>query len=119
MACRSDIVARYGGEEFAILLTDTNLRSAMYVSERLRSSAEGRQFEARTEVVSVTASFGVACTEDLAAELTPEALLKAADLALYASKDAGRNCVHLYRSGELLLSTGNPGALGGEEGESQ
>jgi len=116
-ARRSDIVARYGGEEFAILLTDTNLRSAMYVSERLRSSAENRHFEARTEIVNVTASFGVACSEDLAAELTPEALLKAADLALYASKDAGRNCVHLYRSGELLLSTGNPNALGSESGE--
>jgi len=116
-ARRSDIVARYGGEEFAILLTDTNLRSAMYVSERLRSSAESRHFEARTEVVNVTASFGVACTEDLAAELTPEALLKASDLALYASKDAGRNCVHLYRSGELLLATGNPLALGSDGGE--
>ena len=113
-ARRSDIVARYGGEEFAILLTDTNLRAAMYVSERLRSSAESRHFEARTEIVSVTASFGVACTEDLAAELTPEALVKAADLALYASKDSGRNCVHLYRSGELILSTGNPLALGSE-----
>jgi diguanylate cyclase (GGDEF)-like protein len=116
-ARRSDIVARYGGEEFAILLTDTNLRSAMYVSERLRSSTESRHFEARTEVVSVTASFGVACTEDLGAELTPEELIRAADAALYASKDAGRNCVHLFRNGELLLTTGNPDALGPESTE--
>jgi two-component system cell cycle response regulator len=111
-ARRSDIVARYGGEEFAVLLTDTNLRSAMYVSERLRSSCESRHFEARTEVVSVTASFGVVCSEELGAELTPEELIRAADVALYASKDAGRNCVHLYRHGELLLTTGNPDALG-------
>ena len=116
-ARRSDIVARYGGEEFAILLTDTNLRSAMYVSERLRSSAESRHFEARSEVVSVTASFGVACSEELGADLTPEELIRAADVGLYASKDAGRNCVHLYRNGEVILTTGDPGALGPEEGE--
>jgi len=111
-ARRSDIVARYGGEEFAILLTDTNLRSAMYVSERLRSSAESRHFEARSEIVSVTASFGVACSEEIGAVLTPEELIRAADVALYASKDAGRNCVHVYRNGELLLTTGDPEALG-------
>src|SRR5262249_24721880 len=83
-ARRSDIVARYGGEEFAILLTDTNLRAAMYVPERLRSSAESRHFEARTETVTEKPSSGVAGPEDLAAELPPEALVKAPDLALYA-----------------------------------
>jgi diguanylate cyclase (GGDEF)-like protein len=111
-ARRSDIVARYGGEEFAILLTDTNLRSAVHVSERLRMSAESRHFEARSEIVSVTASFGVACSEEIGAVLTPEELIRAADVALYASKDAGRNCVHVYRNGELLLTTGDPEALG-------
>jgi len=111
-ARRSDIVARYGGEEFAILLTDTNLRSAVHVSERLRMSAENRHFEARSEIVSVTASFGVACSEEIGAVLTPEELIRAADVALYASKDAGRNCVHVYRNGELLLTTGDPEALG-------
>jgi diguanylate cyclase (GGDEF)-like protein len=110
-ARRSDIVARYGGEEFAILLTDTNLRSAVHVSERLRMSAEGRHFEARSEIVSVTASFGVACSEEIGPELTPEELIRAADVALYASKDAGRNCVHVYRNGELHLTTGDPEAL--------
>ena len=112
-ARRSDIVARYGGEEFAILLTDTTLRAARHVSERLRMSAENRHFEARSEVVSVTASFGVACSEDIGGVLTPEELIRAADLALYASKDAGRNCVHMYRDGELILTTGDPDALGG------
>jgi len=111
-ARRSDIVARYGGEEFAILLTDTNLRSAVHVSERLRMSAENRHFEARSEIVSVTASFGVACSEEIGAVLTPEELIRAADVALYASKDAGRNCVHVYRNSELLLTTGDPEALG-------
>jgi len=62
--------------------------------------------------VSVTASFGVACSEEIGPVLTPEELIRAADVALYASKDAGRNCVHVYRNGELLLTTGDPEALG-------
>ena len=105
-ARRSDIVARYGGEEFGILLTDTNLKAAEYVSERLRASIESRLYEARTEVVRVTASFGVSCTEDLECELTPGSLIQAADRALYASKEAGRNCVHLFRRGELVQIPG-------------
>ncbi|MCP4007800.1 MAG: diguanylate cyclase [bacterium] len=101
-ARRSDIVARYGGEEFAVLLTDTNMEAAIYVAERLRASAESRNFEARAGSVTVTASFGMACTDDMTGDLTPEALINAADVALYASKDSGRNCVHLNRNGELI-----------------
>ncbi len=105
-ARRSDIVARYGGEEFGILLTDTNLKAAEFVSERLRASIESRLYEARSEVVRVTGSFGVSCTEDLECELTPGSLIQAADRALYASKEAGRNCVHLFRRGELVQIPG-------------
>ncbi len=105
-ARRSDIIARYGGEEFGILLTDTNLKAAIYVSERLRASTERRVYEARSEVVRVTASFGVSCTEDVEGELTPESMIQAADRALYASKEAGRNCVHLFRRGEFVQIPG-------------
>jgi diguanylate cyclase (GGDEF)-like protein len=110
-ARRTDIVARFGGEEFAMLLTDTNLRAAVHVSERLRMSAERRYFEARSEVVSITVSFGVACSEDIGSELTPAELIRAADVALYASKDAGRNCVHVYRNGDLIPTSGDPEVL--------
>ena len=93
---------RYGGEEFGILLTDTNLKAAEYVSERLRASIESRLYEARSDAIRVTASFGVSCTEDIDCELTPASLIQAADRALYASREAGRNCIHLFRHGELV-----------------
>jgi diguanylate cyclase (GGDEF)-like protein len=96
----SDVVARYGGEEFAILLTDTPTAAALQVTERLRVAVEAQSFELRGRRISVTASFGVACSEDLGGELTPEAMFSAADRALYASKDAGRNCIHVSRGGE-------------------
>ena len=96
----SDIVARYGGEEFAILLTDTAAVAATQVTERLRVSAEIRSFELNGRSVSVTASFGVVCSDEIEGELTSERMLSAADRALYASKDAGRNCVHLSQRGQ-------------------
>ncbi len=95
-ARRSDIVTRYGGEEFALLLIDTSIAAAAHVSERLREAIESCVFEARGERVEVTASFGVAAIPDAPAPLSPESILGVADQALYKSKDAGRNSVHVY-----------------------
>jgi diguanylate cyclase (GGDEF)-like protein len=106
-ARRSDIVARYGGEEFAVLLTDTALQPGSIVAERLRMSVESRQFEAHGKLVMVTASFGLACTENLPGPLDPESLINSADRALFASKAAGRNCVHLCDGSEILPVTFN------------
>lgn len=109
-ARRSDIVARYGGEEFAVLLTDTPLSAGTFVAERLRASVENRRFEVQDQLVTVTASFGLACTENIVGEVTPEALIDAADRALFASKDAGRNCVHICEGGQIVRVAGG-GAL--------
>ncbi len=102
-ARRSDIVTRYGGEEFAILLTDTALGAGAFVAQRLRSSVDARHFDANAEHVSVSVSLGIACTHDLGAEISTENLIEAADRALYASKDAGRNCVHMNKAGDISL----------------
>ena len=109
-ARRSDIVARYGGEEFAVLLTDTPLSAGTFVAERLRASVENRRFDVHDELVTVTASFGLACTENIVGDVTPEALIHAADRALFASKDAGRNCVHICEGGQIVRVAGG-GAL--------
>ncbi len=109
-ARRSDIVARYGGEEFAVLLTDTPLSAGTFVAERLRASVENRRFEVHDQLVTVTASFGLACTENIVGEVTPEALIDAADRALFASKDAGRNCIHMCEGGQIVRVAGS-GAL--------
>jgi diguanylate cyclase (GGDEF)-like protein len=100
-ARRSDIVARYGGEEFAVLLTDTTLGAAQYVTERLRASIDSRRFEAHGEILGVTASLGISCTQDISGDLNAERLIAAADKALYAAKDAGRNCIHMSAGGKV------------------
>ena len=100
-ARRSDIVNRYGGEEFAILLVDTDLHAAMYVAERLRVAIEERRFEVHGELQRVTASLGISCSRNLSGELSCEQMIATADSALYAAKDAGRDCTWMNDSGEL------------------
>jgi len=82
-----DVVCRYGGEEFALLLSQTGPQHAVAVAEKLRRAVEGWQFPgvART----ITISSGVAVFPDQG--ITRDELISAADNALYAAKQAGRN----------------------------
>ena len=93
-----DLAARYGGEEFAILLPHTNKADALIVAERLLATLRKQQFRFGAESVCVTASVGCAGNSDVASG-NPEDLVKAADLALYTAKHAGRDRVALYQGG--------------------
>jgi diguanylate cyclase (GGDEF)-like protein len=101
-----DLAARYGGEEFAILLPHTSKTDARIVAERLLSNLRKQEFTFGSEVLRVTASIGCAGNSDVAAGNADD-LVKAADLALYEAKHAGRNCVAMYRSGEVDVSVAN------------
>jgi len=80
-----DFVARYGGEEFVVLLPNTDAEGAIILSERLRIKIEEAPWTAR----AVTASFGIATLSEEIKEGSE--LTHAADRALYASKENGRN----------------------------
>jgi diguanylate cyclase (GGDEF)-like protein len=86
----SDTAYRYGGEEFALILRETPLKEAAVAAERVRASVE-RHFSAPGEPRLVTISMGVATMPDHAADI--EQLVVAADHAMYASKEGGRNRV--------------------------
>jgi diguanylate cyclase (GGDEF)-like protein len=89
---KGDFVARYGGEEFAVLLPHANAEDAAAWAERTRVSLAASVIETNVGSISVTASFGVAAYGPNQA--TPESITAAADRALYAAKDAGRNQVY-------------------------
>jgi diguanylate cyclase (GGDEF)-like protein len=85
-----DQVARYGGEEFVIVLPETGGPGALAVAERMRDIIATSMITiAPRQVVNLTVSIGVASyPEDAESE---ERLIGAADQALYAAKQAGRN----------------------------
>lgn len=86
----ADVAARYGGEEFAILLPQTAADEASQIAERIRREVEKAEFPSR----QVTVSIGVAA---LGKEVdSPRDLISAADVALYAAKNQGRNNVQIF-----------------------
>jgi diguanylate cyclase (GGDEF)-like protein len=91
----SDIAARFGGEEFVVALPHTDLPGALQVAERIRVNLAEQPLEFKEQLISFTASFGVALvTQDELKE--PEGIhtaLTRADKALYRSKLGGRNRV--------------------------
>ncbi|WP_137937161.1 diguanylate cyclase [Chitinivorax sp. B] len=87
----SDVFGRYGGEEFIIVLPQTDLDGVSLLGERLRREIEQLPIVIESQAIHITASFGGACWQDAMYEI--EDLIQVADLALYQSKHAGRNCV--------------------------
>jgi len=85
----TDVVTRYGGEEFAVLMLDTPKQAAAAVAEELRQAVAAHPFPHR----KITVSLGVAAFPEDADEAA--ALLKAADIAMYAAKESGRDCVQV------------------------
>jgi len=84
-----DIFARYGGEEFVILLGGTNGQKASELAENMRAAIETHAFIYDGKRLPITTSMGVAeLRSDIESATT---LLKAADKALYAAKEGGRN----------------------------
>ncbi len=87
-----DLACRYGGEEFVVLMPDTDSVVAGSVAERVRSAVADRLFSIDDkEQLSLTVSAGIASIGD--EDVSPEALLKRADNALYEAKHKGRNRV--------------------------
>ncbi len=104
-SCRTyDVLCRYGGEEFIVLCPDVDLDSARRIAERMRAAIEANTVETTNGLrLRVTVSIGAAVSNSHVADA--DSLVKAADEALYAAKDAGRNCVCASRrAGETLVS---------------
>jgi diguanylate cyclase (GGDEF)-like protein len=91
----NDVVARYGGEEFAIILLDVGKAAAKEVAERICAHISEFPFEfgATQPSGKLTISVGVASFPDDGAD--PAIVLAAADRALFAAKNGGRNTVRM------------------------
>ena len=90
----TDTAGRYGGEEFAVTLLDTDEPGALTFAERLRCLIENSSIYYDEQQIKITVSLGVAVYTD--AFEKHEQWIEAADQALYASKENGRNQVTVY-----------------------
>jgi diguanylate cyclase (GGDEF)-like protein len=107
VARRSDFVGRWGGEEFVVALPQTGEAGARVAAERLRralAAATHRGPAPECEPLQVTGSIGIASSE---APWSVDALVGAADEAMYSAKSRGRNRVE---SATRHCEEGNAGA---------
>jgi len=89
-ARETDVVSRFGGDEFALVLPDTGGEGAYAVGERILERIAAHKFLSREGLsIHLTASVGVATLPDVAA--SADELVHAADSAMYAVKDRGKN----------------------------
>lgn len=83
-----DYVGRFGGEEFLIICSQTSLKNAMILAERIRSAVETMYFG--DKIGKVTISLGVTSSKG---EKDIDKIINDADRALYQAKRDGKNCV--------------------------
>jgi diguanylate cyclase (GGDEF)-like protein len=88
---KNDVLARYGGEEFAVILDGADLAKAGELAERVRAALQKGQLVFEGARIAVTASFGLAVWPGDGRDAA--SILAAADRALYAAKQGGRNRV--------------------------
>lgn len=87
-----DIVGRYGGEEFAIVLPETDLKTALEIAERVRSSIGDEPFDTEVGPLPIRVSVGLALLGDGPGQ-SVEKLLDEADTAMYLAKQSGGDAV--------------------------
>ena len=88
MLRHTDFIGRYGGEEFIIIFPNTNLTNAVRLCNKIREKFSAHSFKAEGLEFNVTLSAGLA---DYPTHQTVDALIAAADRALYQAKLKGRN----------------------------
>jgi len=92
---KDDVVARFGGEEFCVVLMHISKEEAVQIAEKIRKSVEAKKFNYVNQITCFTVSIGVAATREDGL-LSTRAIIRAADLALYEAKRAGKNQVYVY-----------------------
>jgi len=95
IARENDLIARLGGDEFAILQMDVNEpANAGALAAKIQKSLAQPYLLGASQVTIVTASIGICPFSP--GSVGPDAMLAQADLALYRSKNAGRNQYHFH-----------------------
>jgi two-component system cell cycle response regulator len=122
-ARKTDMAARYGGEEFAVILPHTDSAMAHIVAQRTRAAIAEFIFLRHTTPIRLSVSAGVATYPTSEGTDTVDALVRAADVAMYEAKKKGKNLVVTapmskkspvrVKTTKTYYSTESPGGAGG------
>jgi diguanylate cyclase (GGDEF)-like protein/PAS domain S-box-containing protein len=99
---KTDLLARLGGDEFGLLLYDCSPAEAKQVAETLRQAVQDFRFIWHDKTFSIGVSIGLVSIDPIVASLAD--VMSAADSAMYAAKDAGRNRIHIYQVNDRELA---------------
>jgi diguanylate cyclase (GGDEF)-like protein/PAS domain S-box-containing protein len=97
-----DVLARLGGDEFAIIMNTGGIERAHAVMQRVREAIADFRFQWQDKLFNVGVSIGLVAAH---ARLDLGEVLRRADAACYAAKDAGRNCIHVFRDEDVALAS--------------
>ncbi|MGH1537597.1 MAG: EAL domain-containing protein [Gammaproteobacteria bacterium] len=98
----TDILARLGGDEFALLLSGCNLDEAEEKAHEILQSIQEYKFIWEQKSFNVEASIGVAEINQKCFDLSY--VLSSVDSACYLAKESGRNCVRVFREGDVDIN---------------
>jgi len=96
-----DTLARLGGDEFCVLLENCSLKEAKIIADDLRLLVNEFRFIWGDRFFSIGVSIGVVTIDKPG--MSADELLSAADLACYAAKDQGRNCIQIYKNEDTSM----------------
>ena len=109
----SDLIARLGGDEFLVVLEEVQDAGPVETVAKKLLVETVRPYSLPGAQASVTASIGISIFPDDAADAT--ALMKHADMAMYAAKQAGKNCCRFYSSGPAANDPARRQVISGTE----
>ncbi len=107
-----DTAGRWGGEEFVVILPEATVEEALDIAERIRKAVSFFSFEI-SGGLHLTCSVGVACYPEHATD--QDALITAADQAMYGAKRLGRNQVRMVSDPAIIALLNTETAEGGRE----
>lgn len=99
-----DLVVRYGGDEFLVVMPSCSSDNAYRRAEAIRESISSSPPVINGQPIEVTLSIGIAdqTSPDVSVEFSD--MLKAADQAMYQSKETGRNCISISNISQIKKS---------------
>ena len=92
---KDDVIARLGGDEFAIMLENCSIENAEIVADKVRSTIQDLRFSWSESTFNVSVSMGLVPIGTEGESITN--VMRRADTACYAAKDAGRNRIHIIQ----------------------